>query len=359
MKRRIRSFETKISIVLLRNVVDKSHRPIGHCRKQIIQTYQILRKMGYQQEQIEIVASRDVLSEISIKNKVYLPFSTISGQDCEMVDTIKVIGNYLISNIICRGEKIWYVLLSEVILDCIGFSFGGKFIIGTTFDNWNTYVNQMIHKNGMRKWLLNRGLKRLDLCIATNYHYHHNGESIRMPDYFRTEKQRKASEISKERYVLCVGEMRNDKDLSKLIYAFEKSDSNIKLVIKGVLSATLNNKFKRQYKNVVFEDVNLSEEQYLTETAKAKYMVLPYDMGVYRDRTSGVLLDCIFVGGIPIAPLKLLENNRVHGIGYKDIMDIPNLIMEFEMKQEAIINDLNYYELDRMAEALKEKINVL
>ena len=45
-------------------------------------------------------------------------------------------------------------------------------------------------------------------------------------------------------------------------------------------------------------------------------------MKVYEGRTSGVLLESIFVGTIPIAPKRLLEENEVRGIGYETLDEI-------------------------------------
>ena len=74
--------------------------------------------------------------------------------------------------------------------------------------------------------------------------------------------------------------------------------------------------------NVIVENVVLSEDDYYKKLAGAKYSILPYDMKVYEGRTSGVLLESIFVGTIPIAPKRMLEENEVRGIGYDTLQEL-------------------------------------
>ncbi len=75
--------------------------------------------------------------------------------------------------------------------------------------------------------------------------------------------------------------------------------------------------------NVIVENVVLSEDDYYKKLAGAKYSILPYDMKVYEGRTSGVLLESIFLLERYRLHLKrLLEENEVRGIGYDTLQEL-------------------------------------
>ena len=62
----------------------------------------------------------------------------------------------------------------------------------------------------------------------------------------------------------------------------------------------------------------------MEKISSAKYSILPYDMNQYINRTSGVLLESIYVGTIPIAPRSLLEHNKLPGIKYDSLNELLN-----------------------------------
>ncbi len=76
---------------------------------------------------------------------------------------------------------------------------------------------------------------------------------------------------------------------------------------------------------VLLRDEVLSYDEYMTLLSGSKYSIMPYDMDQYKSRTSGVLLESIYCGVIPIAPGELLRQNGLPGIGYDKMSDIAEL----------------------------------
>ena len=144
-----------------------------------------------------------------------------------------------------------------------------------------------------------------------------------MPDFlYSQEKYEKYQELEKERRVVCVGTMNRYKQLEELIDIFSKI--NMPLIIAGRFDdkARLSDLLDRKPKNVEIYDTILTENDYLKMMATSQYSILPYDMSQYINRTSGVLLESIYLGSIPIAPRELLIQNSLPGMGYNEMQDL-------------------------------------
>ncbi len=350
-----------ISLVLLRNVVDESGKPVGHAYKQIKQSCELLRAAGYKSCQIEVMASKENLDGLDVSCKTPLPFSIVAGQYSDREDKYKLYLNYLYAKMKCKSKIVWFVLVSEVIVKCIGILPFHQKQVATTFYNWDTYIEHIGKKKALRREQIIDGLNKLSLCIATNPSYKPKRRFIHLPDYYQEQRQKELCGISKENKVVCVGEMRRGKGIDKLIKAFSKQGTNLQLEIHGSFSdrELLNELKKMKRSNIHIFDKNLSDDEYLEVIASAKYVALPYDMRDYSRRTSGVLLDCIFVGGIPVAPQELLNNNEIQGIGYDNISEILKKIMDFEHSGKIIENDLSKYDFGQMGRQLKRALKSL
>ncbi len=165
-----------------------------------------------------------------------------------------------------------------------------------------------------------KALRKIDGVIYTQAEQpieHPN--SIWIPDFFYSEEQYTSyQKLEKEERVVCVGTMNRYKQLEKLVEAFAKTE--LPLVIAGRFDD--NERYHKllslKTDNVEIQNKNLSYEEYLELIATSRYSILPYDMEQYVNRTSGVLLESIYVGSIPVAPTLLLEQNHIEGIGYED-----------------------------------------
>ncbi|MCM1038229.1 MAG: hypothetical protein NC434_02825 [Ruminococcus sp.] len=168
------------------------------------------------------------------------------------------------------------------------------------------------------------GFRKADAIISTQRGFKDLKKPILyIPDYYYdAQKYERYQETDKEDKVVCVGTMSPYKQVSPLVKAFNRN--GFPLEIRGYFYD------KEQYQhileikksNITVEDAILTEEDYYHAIAKAKYAVLPYDMGQYQCRTSGVLQECVFLDTIAIAPKQLLQENQIRGIGYQDIEEL-------------------------------------
>lgn len=167
-------------------------------------------------------------------------------------------------------------------------------------------------------------LKKIDGVVYTQFEKtvsHPN--SIWMPDFlYSDEKYRRYQSLKKEKQVVCMGTMNRYKQLEQLVDIFSKI--NIPLIIAGRFDdkERFRNLIKNKTKNIEIYDAILPENEYLEMIATSQYSILPYDMDQYVSRTSGVLLESIYLGSIPIAPRELLIQNSLPGIGYNEMQDL-------------------------------------
>lgn len=343
---------TKVSIVMLMSILDENKQPLGHLEKQLRQTYKLLLGLGYSDSDIEIVAPKGMLSKIKNKKTVELPFD-IYKKDSKKKNDLKIVANYLLALVRTKGKVVWYPVIVERILQCFAILFfkKGRTAVGTSFQDWDDYSLRMKSFSKVRKAFINRGLKKLDLCIMTYPEYHPSVEHVFLPDYYREEKEKKLFALPKKEQILFIGEVRKGKGVDKLLKLFGNKKILLPLLIKGKFTDnSLKRIFDKKYsESIMVEDKNLSNDEYWRALSESKYVILPYDKETYKGRTSGVLLDAVFVGAIPIAPRWLLEGNHIVGIAYDDIAEIPQLIKNAESKK----NDLSIYEYEYFIEKLK------
>ena len=99
--------------------------------------------------------------------------------------------------------------------------------------------------------------------------------------------------------------------------------------------------------NIFIDDRILDDVEYYEKLGSARYAVLPYDMEQYKNRTSGILLECAFLGVVPIAPHELLKENGLKGIGYTSIEEIgekifqSNILEILEKNREKVERDFD------------------
>ena len=169
-----------------------------------------------------------------------------------------------------------------------------------------------------------KALKKIDGVIYTQ-----NGNPIMhpntmwIPDFFYSDEQYgKYQKIEKKKQAVCVGTMNRYKQLEELVNAFAKID--MPLIIAGRFDdkERFQKLLRDKTENIIIRDEILSYEEYMELMASAQYSILPYDMEQYVNRTSGVLLESIYVGSVPVAPKELLLQNKLPGVGYKSIQDL-------------------------------------
>lgn len=351
--------DLEVSIICLNNLLDKSGNTIGHLKKQIEQTIQILLHLGYPQEKIEVIAGRETLKDICCKNKQYLPCHVTdkANVDAALEMKAQLTMNYLFTYFRARGKYVWFIFVNENILSMLAVMPMRRKLIATTYMNWDWYLRDAQYLSKRRKQQIKKGLNRLDLCITTNPTCTQGKKSVFLPDYFRTEAEKELYDVPKSDQVASVGLITTGKNVTSVMKLFTKNDIGIPLVVKGRIRNHCLTPAQVAHMNrsgkVNVTDCYLRDDEYWKLLAESKFVIVNCNTKIYGNRTSGVLLDSIFVGCIPIAPVEILENNRIKGIGYTNIRQIPNLIQEYRKSNPDMMNDLSIYELEHFVKVLK------
>ena len=191
------------------------------------------------------------------------------------------------------------------------------------------------------------GFKKVDGIISTQEGFKDLGiPALYIPDYYYdARKYEKYQGIEKEDKVVCIGTMSPYKQIISLVKAFNRN--GFPLEIRGYFYdiEQYRQALESKNDNIVIENAILTEEEYYYAIAGAKYAVLPYDMGQYQCRTSGVLQECVFLDTIAIAPEQLLQENHIKGIGYKNIEELAD--SSYFTKKDVPDNSVKRREFDK------------
>lgn len=199
--------------------------------------------------------------------------------------------------------------------------------------------------------ILNRiyysGFQKADAIISTQSGFKElNKPILYIPDYYYdTEKYEKYKSTEKEDKVVCVGTMSPYKQIIPLVEAFNRNGFSLEIRGRFYDKEQYRQALESKNDNIVIENVILTEEEYYFSIARAKYAVLPYDMGQYQCRTSGVLQECMFLDTIAIAPKQLLQENQIEGIGYNDIRELTD--SSYFVKEDIPDNSAKRREFDK------------
>lgn len=203
--------------------------------------------------------------------------------------------------------------------------------------------------------IYNRALKKIDGVIYTQktVGIKHNN-ALWMPDFLYDraiyEKYQKKEKMMR---CVCVGTMNRYRQLEELIDVFRKW--KMPLLIVGRFDDT--ERYERltacKSNNVIIRNENISYSEYLELLGTSCYSILPYDMNQYINRTSGVLLESVYVGCVPIAPKMLLEQNEIPGIGYDNLCNIKEEVGNKEFCVKKLEDLRDRYCQDLFVEQLK------
>lgn len=179
-------------------------------------------------------------------------------------------------------------------------------------------------------WFYRKALKKIDGVLYTQKGHPVDHPNISwMPDYLYIPKRYlNFQRMKKQEKVVCLGTMNRYKQLEELVEVFSKIDYPLE-IIGRFDSAERFERLKRSASgNIKIENRLLGEEEYYTIMGSAKFSILPYDMAQYQNRTSGVLLESLYVGSIPVAPRLLLKQNELPGIGYETVSELQDMDLE-------------------------------
>ena len=147
---------------------------------------------------------------------------------------------------------------------------------------------------------------------------------------------------NKENRVVFCGTISRAKDVLGVVGAFSKN--NVPLLICGKFESE---ELFRQAcdvagSNIKIENRRLEDEEYYSLLGSSAFVILPYRKENYSGRSSGVILEAVFLDTVIIAPDFLLDELEIHGLSYKNIGELERLDFTTVSKEKRKqINDSN------------------
>lgn len=206
-------------------------------------------------------------------------------------------------------------------------------------------------------------LPDLKLIISSNPCFEYKRKNyLYIPDYlYDGTIYERYRNLSKEDKAVCVGAMVREKDLDGLICAFNRN--GVKLIIAGYFKdpGYYEELLGKAGNNIEIRNEYIQYEEYLELLGSAKFSILPYDENVYGTKTSGVLLESIFVDTIPVCKAELLEQWKIAGRGYGCLDELQKKDWFYEDNESILIRNRELIEteynkklyIDRLKERLR------
>lgn len=308
----------KVSMVDYIGCYSLKSGPVGHSLK-VINDY--LREFDTDLE-MEVLAPKEYLPYINTDAKKKIPYCTeaeSSGKSTlgNMIAMLKSFKNISCALKQASNDIVWFYNVDQ-------FLFMYLFLTGMHHKKILVTLFARDYPKKYHNYCMKRILPKLTLVVSSNLEFRReNCRSIYMPDYlFDASIYDRYCFDLKENKVVCVGTMNSSKRILELVYAFSRN--NVKLEIYGLFYDE--DYYRRVLEacsdNIKIENRYLEYEEYLRILGSARYCVLPYKMEAYENFTSGVLLESMYVGTVPISDNRLLDKMEVNGVGYDAIEEL-------------------------------------
>lgn len=314
---------------------DREGKAVGHSPK-VAREY---RTLFSEKDDIDLAVSSCIAAEVEDAGfgRIYrLPYNIVEADynkiSKRILDKFRILKNINRVFKIKGYDIVWFYRVDFFLMLYMIF-------VGRRRGRQICLVYQMGGGNGIIGRLMNlvyrKGIQRFDGVIytqpRTKIPVKH---SFYMPDYwYRDEKYAEYTVLPKKEKVVCLGAMNPYKKLEELVDVFNRSGYPLEIAGYFFDKERLKRLKARAKENIRIEDRILSENEYYRKLGTAIYSVLPYDMGQYQNRTSGILLESAFVGAIPVAPATLLETNDMAGIGYYSMDEMCDKIIKCQKKE--------------------------
>lgn len=295
---------------------DATGNPIGHGCKVGNEYYEQI-KNYYNVMQY---ANKEVIPHLN--NPQARPLPTTTHQTGNKIKRFLEIRNNISRLFKTHHNAVFWFYVPELYIHMAlaSLSKQGEKRIATIFEDYS--------KNKLKKWFFGQSRKKLDLEIVTNNHLlnkegkKNQTKQIFIPDYIYDEKYEKYKTYRKKEQVVCLGTMNHMKMLEEMVYSFNKN--GMKLLVCGLFEEdTYYEKIKSiANSNIEVRNLYLKEDEYYTLLAESKYCIIPYNPKFYKNRTSGVIQECLFLNTIPITDKRIIEFSGIPGIGYFEISDL-------------------------------------
>ncbi|MGM8140304.1 hypothetical protein [Enterococcus italicus] len=245
----------------------------------------------------------------------------------------KKIGLYIkkicaVRNIVKNESSVWFVNTDFWLY--VGLLFSKKKKDQKIFAT--NYLDFYSQKN-LKNFIYNCAVKKIDCVFHTNVELKRDKHQY-IPDYwFDKRKYDKYFTEEKQDDVYICGEINAGKDIMGAIDAFNANGQALMICGKFSSQNVYEEAVTKAHENIRIENIRLDDDTYYGELAKHRFVLLPYKEESYSNRSSGVVLESIFLGNIVIGPKFLLRQLGIAGIEYDSIHDLEKLKLS-EVKEE-------------------------
>lgn len=296
-------------------ICDKNGKPIGHGGKVGNEYYE------YIAEEFEVIqyVNSDMLPYLHNPLKIGFRGSLKHG----VGKGKRILANFRCMREIYSREResvIWFYVPDIYLFLFILLTVKGKRRIAV-----NVYEEYAGHR--LKNRILQYALKKVDKVFVTNKVLLSTiPKGILIPDYaYREEIYGEYIVAKKEQRTVCLGTMNGKKHLAEAVSAFTKN--GYPLYIVGQFSSKENYEYLCRIKgrNVVIEDRYVDPDEYYQLLASSRYCLVPYNADFYKNRTSGVIQECLFTDTVPISDRDILKFSNIQGIGYEKIEELAKM----------------------------------
>ena len=184
--------------------------------------------------------------------------------------------------------------------------------------------------NKIKNRIFRKALKKIDYIFVTNPYLQKDIPSgVLIPDYAYDEERYKNYRCeARKRRAVCLGTMNEKKQIREAVETFSIMGYPLYVAGQFTSAETYDSVLKIKEDNVTVENRFVENDEYYRLLSESEYCIIPYDAGFYRNRTSGVIQECLFCDCIPIAPRSILEFCGVEGVGYEDIHELNELSLD-------------------------------
>jgi hypothetical protein len=177
-------------------------------------------------------------------------------------------------------------------------------------------------KKNAKNLVYNCAVKKIDCVFHTNMELKRAKHQY-IPDYwFDKRKYDKYLTEEKQDDVYICGGINAGKDIMGAIDAFNANGQALMICGKFSNQSIYDEAVAKAHKNIKIVNTRLDEDAYYRELAKHRFVLLPYKKENYSNRSSGIILESIFLGNIVIGPAFLLEQLQIPGIRYTNIEEL-------------------------------------
>ena len=345
---------THIAIVDYISYINSENEPIGHPVKVMNECATWIRK----EFEITFCAHKLYLSQIAENgNALKLPFYIREGRINGKTGILKQLFiSWSNLSRVYKQEDFGYIWLTNIDVFILFYLIMHRKYAKRTIIT--TYLSRFPKK--YQNHLLQNLISELKLLIYTNPQFEFIESNCKfIPDYLYNDDIYRKYKKYKEDIVVCVGEMNTQKDLVAMIEVFKKCRYKLKVIGYFEDKQLYNKLILIKSDNIEIEDEYLAYDNYLSIIATAKFCFLPYRKEIYKDKTSGVLLESIFLDTVPITIKELLNKIGICGIGYEKIEDVrvESLFEQYEkyiIENKKIVNEI--YDQDKAVNQIVEML---